>query len=85
MEYVIFGAVGVVAVLLLLISGAILGWKLHKAYQKHNTRVVQESISEEQLHQLQEEQRAFDAMLNYTPEMAYGLRTSLADYARKEG
>lgn len=84
MKYVIFGAVGVLVVLILLLVGAYIGWRLHKAYEKHNRKVAHETLTEEQKHQIREEQRAFDAMLNYTPEMAYGLQTSLADYAKKE-
>ena len=84
MKYVLFGAVGVIVVLLLLIAGAFIGWRLRVAYEKHNRKVAQNTLTEEQKHQIREEQRAFDAMLNYTPEMAYGLQTTLADYAKKE-
>ena len=84
MTYVIYGAAGVLAVLLLLLIGAFVGWKLHIAFEKHNRRVVAEELTEEQKRQFRADQEAFDAMVNYSVEQAYGLPTSLGDLAKKE-
>lgn len=73
MAYLIYGAVGVIAVLLLLLGGAFLGWKLHAAYLKHNTRVVREELTEEQKQKFAADMAAWDAMMNYSTEAAYGL------------
>lgn len=84
MNNVIYGAVGVIAVLLLFIGGAILGWRLHKAYLAHNTRVVREELTDEQRRKFQADQAAFEAMLNYSTETAYGLNPTLEELAKKE-
>lgn len=72
----LYGCFGVLAVLALLCIGAFLGWKLRIAYDRHNRRVVQEGVTEEQLRQFRMDQEAFDAMMNYSTEVAYGLPTA---------
>ena len=84
MTYVLYGAAGVLAVLLLLVIGAFVGWKLRVAFEKHNRRVVAEELTEEQKRQFRADQEAFDALANYSVEQAYDLRTSVSDLARKE-
>lgn len=69
----VYGCLGVLAVLALLSIGAFLGWKLHGAYDRHNRRVVREGVTEEQLRRFHADQEAFSAMMNYSPEIAYGL------------
>lgn len=83
MVYVAYGAIGVVAVLLLLLSGVLIGWKLRVAYDKHNVKVVQEQMTEEQKQDFLASQRAFEAMLNYNTEQAYGLNKTLDDVAKE--
>lgn len=83
MIYVLYGAAGVIGVLLLLLTGVWIGWKGRVAYEKHNTRVVEETMTEEQRQQFLASQRAFDAMLHYNSEQAYGLNRSLDELARE--
>lgn len=85
MTYVIYGAVGIVVVLLLFIGGAFLGWKLHARYLAHNTRIIREEYTEEQKQKFAADQAAWDAMMNYSTEMAYGLVTDpLEELAKKK-
>lgn len=80
----VYGAVGVVAVLLLFFGGAIIGWKARVAYEKHNNRIVREELTEEKKRQFLADQEAFDAMINYSPAIAYGTQKPLAELAKKE-
>ena len=49
MTNILYGSIGVIAVLVLLFIGAFLGWKLRVAYDKHNRKVVREGVTEEQI------------------------------------
>ena len=69
----VYGAIGVLTVLALLCTGAFLGWKVHKAYEAHNRKVVREGVTEEQIRRYHADQEAFAAMMNYSPEIAYDL------------
>lgn len=86
----VFGAVGALAVLLLFIGGAIMGWKARETYTKHldSLRPAAPELqqpSPEELKQFMEDQEAFSAMLHYSPERAYGLvEDELQELARKE-
>jgi hypothetical protein len=84
-SHIVYGAVGVIAVLLLLFTGAIIGWKLHISYIQHNHRVIREELTEEKKQKFLADQEAFDAMINYSPEMAYGLAPdTISQLAKKE-
>jgi hypothetical protein len=83
MNYIIYGAVGVIAVLLLFITGTYTGWRLRVAYEKHNRKVVHESLTEEQKQRYRQDQQAFETMLNYNPDMAYGIATSVEDLLKE--
>ena len=84
MTYIIYGAVGVIAVLLLFAGGVFAGWKLHVAYEKHNHKVVTESVSEEEKREFLAQQKAFDNMLHYNVNQAYGLTDPLYELQNRE-
>ena len=73
MTNILYGSIGVIAVLVLLFIGAFLGWKLRIAYDRHNRKVVREGVTEEQIRRFHADQEAFSAMMNYSPEIAYDL------------
>lgn len=77
MEYLIYGALGVLVVLALLALGIFVGWKANTAFRLHSTRVAAEEASEEERRQLVADQRAFESMLNYNQDTAYGLNKGL--------
>jgi len=69
MSMMIYGAIGAVAVLLLLAFGAFLGWALHvRVYRPRAERPDEEAIRREQ-----ERQDAFLQMQNYNADIAYGI------------
>ena len=71
MVYLLYGAGGVLLVLALLATGAVLGWKGHIAWQKHTRQVAVQEATEEEKRLLEAEQKAFSGLLNYNVEMAY--------------
>lgn len=79
MIYVLYGALGVIGVIVLLGVGILCGWKGHIAWQAHTRKAVSEEASEEERRQLQAQQKAFEGMLNYNTEMAYGCTGGITD------
>lgn len=76
MSYVLYGAGGVLLALALLLSGAVAGWKARGAWIDHTRKAVAEEVSEEEKRRLKAEQQAFDGMLNYNADIAYGGRSA---------
>ena len=76
MEYLIFGAAGVLLVLAALAAGVVLGWKGRIAWQKHTRQAVAKESTEEERRELEAEQRAFSSLLNYNADMAYKVEGS---------
>lgn len=68
----VMGAVGMLAVLLLLLVGAVAGWVLRGTYIRL-TRPVAPTPQEQERKRLIEEQQAFQQLQNYSVERAYGL------------
>lgn len=73
MAYLLYGAGGMLLVLGLLVLGAVIGWKGHISWQKHTERAVVQEATEEEKRQLEAEQKAFNGLMNYNAEMAYGI------------
>jgi len=83
------GVLGALTVLAPLCIGAFMGWKAHAAYTAHLEALQpppeHEPPSAEQMRRFKEDQEAFEAMLHYSPEMAYGVTGDpLRDLAGKE-
>lgn len=74
----VYGALGAAAVLLLLTLGAVLGWRC-AMYRRAG---LEENIGEEMHRRLAAEQRAFEAMLHYNSDAAYG---QYEEYGEMEG
>ena len=90
MSVFLFGAAGAISVLLLFIGGAIIGWKAHSKYTAHleslrPAPVEHHTPTAEEMERFREDQEAFEAMLHYSPAMAYGIiNDPLKEAARKE-
>lgn len=65
----LIGAAGMLAVLGLLVLGAFLGWRARERFQ---AKAVQE-VNEEERRRFEAEQQAFESMLNYNANTAYGM------------
>ena len=73
MMSLIYGAVGMLAVLVLLAVGGFLGWKATRMYDRYRTKRVQEEVTQEQRRRLAAQQQAFEEMLRYNQDTAYGM------------
>lgn len=83
MAYIVYGAVGVLAVLALIVAGFATGWRAHIAWQKHTRQAVLDEVTEEERLRLLDEKRAFDGLLNYNVEQAYGMNRDLSELAKE--
>lgn len=84
MIYVLYGAAGTLGVLALMALGFLAGWKSRIAWQAHTRRAVAEEANDEERRAILAEQRAFEGMLNYNADTAYGLNVSLEELAGGE-
>lgn len=61
-----------IGLLLLLIGGAA-GWALRIVWDKARRQTVAEQLGERERQRLREDHQAFEVLLGYSPDMAYGL------------
>ena len=85
MHNVILGALGVLLVLLLLAIGFFMGWRARVLWVRHTHRAVAEELTEQEKRALKAEQKAFDGLLNYNMETAYGMNKGLDELAVEGG
>lgn len=76
MEF-LYGVIGCLAVLLLILGGGFAGWKLRgyadsKMHRREITGAEAEKILQER-RALEEQQAAFHTLQNYSAELAYGI------------
>lgn len=74
---ILYGALGALGVLALMGVSFLIGWKANNAFHKHSAAVVAEEASEEERRQLIAQQKAFEDMINYNVDMAYGMSAGL--------
>ena len=86
----LLGVLGALSVLALLSTGAIIGWKARTAYTAHLEALrppapEPHEMTPEELERFRQDQEAFETMLHYSPEIAYGLQSDpLQEMARKK-
>jgi len=85
MQNVIYGALGVLAVLGLLALGFFMGWKARVLWVKHTVQAVRAEVTEQERRALEAEQKAFDGLMNYNMETAYGMNRGLDEVMREGG
>ena len=69
----IWGVLGMLATLLLLVGGFGIGWNCNNLYRKKTAAAVKQELSETEKRRIAEEAAAFDTLMNYSADMAYGL------------
>ena len=74
---ILFGALGVLLVLGLLALGFFLGWRARILWLTHTRREVTREISEKERMAFEAQQRAFDDLMSYNTETAYGMNTDM--------
>ena len=82
--YVLYGALGCLACLFLVIVGVVLGWKIRGVYDRgfhRKAEMTEQEVQaqEEQRRKLKAEQTAFHVLQNYSAEQAYGMTGGAAD------
>ena len=85
MVNIVYGALGVIAVLGLLGLGFFMGWNARVKWVDHTTRAVSVEINEQQKRDLEAQQRAFETMMSYNQEVAYGETKGLAELMKEGG
>ena len=74
MAHVLYGAGGMLLALVILAAGIAIGWKAKSAWIEHTHRAVAEEVTEEEKRRAKAEQQAFESMMNYNADIAYGGR-----------
>jgi hypothetical protein len=78
----IYGFVGAILALGLFAAGAYCGWRMNDKLREKKTVIAEREIGEAERDRLKREQEAFRTMLNYNPDMAYGI--NVGDYIGQE-
>ena len=78
----IYGFVGAILALGLFATGAYCGWRMNDKLREKKTVIAEREIGEAERNRLKREQEAFRTMLNYNPDMAYGI--NVGDYIGQE-
>lgn len=78
----IYGFVGAILALGLFAAGAYCGWRMNDKLREKKTVIAEREIGEAERNRLKREQEAFRTMLNYNPDMAYGI--NVGDYIGQE-
>ena len=78
----IYGFVGAILALGLFAAGAYCGWRMNDKLREKKTVIAEREIGEAERNRLKHEQEAFRTMLNYNPDMAYGI--NVGDYIGQE-
>ena len=73
MTYFIYGVLGMLFTLVLFAGGVMTGWHLRIRYQSKTAAAVKTELSEQEKRRQREDAKAFDQLVNYSPELAYGL------------
>lgn len=77
MIHLMYGAVGAFSVLTLLVLGFLAGWKANEVFAAQK-RPAAEEVTEEQRRHLLAQQQAFEEMLHYNQDTAYGANRILS-------
>ena len=68
-----YGALGAILTVALFCGGVVAGWFLHIRYVDKTKAAVHTELSEQEKRRQREDAQAFDQLVNYSPEMAYGI------------
>ena len=77
MIYLVYGAMGTLMVLALLLTGGFLGWKGREAAVRYSKKSAEQDVSVEQRQKMIEQQEAFEEMLRYNRDTAYAITSGV--------
>lgn len=70
----LMGVFGALCVVILLVVGLLIGWKLKDYMDKRRVRKTAAELTEKEIREMAAQQEAFRQMQSYTPEIAYGYK-----------
>lgn len=73
MSEFMYGVLGALLTVALFAGGVIAGWHIRIRYEDKTKAAVHTELSEQEKRRQKEDAQAFDQLVNYSPEMAYGL------------
>ena len=73
MAYILLGVLGAVLALGLVAGGFAAGWKMNNFCREKTVAAAAEALTEQEKQRLKEDQEAFQELLNYNADKAYGL------------
>ena len=76
MTYFVYGVLGMLFTVVLFAGGVIAGWFIRIRYVDKTKAAVHTELSEQEKRRQAEDARAFGQLVNYSPEMAYGIHRS---------
>ena len=85
MMYVVYGALGVLFALGLLTAGAAIGWRGHVLWLRHTNRAVRHELSEQEKQAVEAQRKAFDGLMGYNADVAYGLNVGPEELFQDRG
>lgn len=79
----LYGAVGAIAVLALVIGGAFAGWKVKSVLDKRPAIKEEKEADEKERKRIKEDMEAFRVLQSYNADIAYGLGGDIDNNERK--
>lgn len=73
MIYFVYGVLGMLFTIGLFMGGVCLGWHLRIRFVHKTNAAVKTELSEKEKREAREAAKAFDTLVNYNPDVAYGL------------
>ena len=73
MLYLMYGAGGTLVILAVFLLGGFLGWKLRETVWRYRTTKEVQEVTQEQRREMAAQQQAFEEMLRYNQDTAYGI------------
>ena len=73
MIYFVYGVLGMLFTIALFAGGVFLGWHLRIRFVHKTNAAVKSELSEKEKREAREAAKAFDTLVNYNPDVAYGI------------
>lgn len=73
---ILWGIFGALLTIGLVVGGFVAGWKMNDLCREKSAAAVQEELTEQDKKRLREDNEAFQQLLNYNSDVAYGIKPS---------
>ena len=85
MIYLMYGAGGMLVILTVFFFSGFLGWKACEGVGKYSRKRTAQEVTQEQRRELAAQQQAFEEMLRYNQDTAYGIGAGVEVLRGDEG